>query len=196
MTTRRAEQTVMFAEAAEAAQVAERQGVELGETIARLGERLRALDPPAGHHLRARQLRSCGNLRQISRRNPHSHARGLVRPVHQLGLRHRMAQTGRRLVPCHLAVRAQSGPACLGGSGTAGGCVRRRDRERSAAPLADLADLALPMLAGSERSVAATKSFIASLLIVARMVAAWSNDDDLGAQLAEAPRALRAAWAA
>jgi glucosamine--fructose-6-phosphate aminotransferase (isomerizing) len=41
-----AEGTLMFAEAAEAAQVAERQLDGLGEVMDRLGQRLRELDPP------------------------------------------------------------------------------------------------------------------------------------------------------
>lgn len=62
-------------------------------------------------------------------------------------------------------------------------------------PLADLAEMTIPLAAGSERSVAATKSFIAALSAVAQLVAAWSGDDALAAALDALPATLAAAWA-
>src|SRR5438067_8929791 len=44
-------------------------------------------------------------------------------------------------------------------------------------PLAAACDIALPMEAGPERSVAATKTFIASLAALLRLIAIWSEDD-------------------
>src|SRR3954449_12035102 len=44
-------------------------------------------------------------------------------------------------------------------------------------PLAAACDIVLPMEAGPERSVAATKTFIASLAALLRLVALWSDDD-------------------
>src|SRR3546814_21143701 len=44
-------------------------------------------------------------------------------------------------------------------------------------PLAGLADVVIPLSAGVERSVAATKSYIASLAAIAALVAAWAEDD-------------------
>src|SRR3954452_16920063 len=44
-------------------------------------------------------------------------------------------------------------------------------------PLAAACDIVLPMEAGPERSVAATKTFIASLAALLRLVALWSEDD-------------------
>ncbi|MGA0545054.1 SIS domain-containing protein [Brevundimonas sp. VNH65] len=61
-------------------------------------------------------------------------------------------------------------------------------------PLAAAADLTIPLRAGPELSVAATKSFIASLTAVAQLVAEWSEDDDLRAALAALPHQLAAAW--
>jgi glucosamine--fructose-6-phosphate aminotransferase (isomerizing) len=60
-------------------------------------------------------------------------------------------------------------------------------------PLAQAAEWAMPLRAGKERSVAATKSFITSLSAGARLVAEWQDDDDLRAGLALLPDALRAA---
>lgn len=61
-------------------------------------------------------------------------------------------------------------------------------------PLAAAADDVLPLHAGPERSVAATKSFIASLAAVAQLVAYWSQDAALLAALDELPDTLERAW--
>jgi len=59
-------------------------------------------------------------------------------------------------------------------------------------PLAQEAELLMPLSAGVERSVAATKSMIAGLTAGASLVAAWRNDADLHRALAELPAALDA----
>lgn len=65
---------------------------------------------------------------------------------------------------------------------------------RPESPLARLADDTLELLAGRENSVAATKSFIASLASLIQLVAAWRRDSELKNALAEAPALLRQAW--
>jgi glucosamine--fructose-6-phosphate aminotransferase (isomerizing) len=60
-------------------------------------------------------------------------------------------------------------------------------------PLAAAAEWAMPLHAGKETSVAATKSFITSLVAGARLVAQWQNDPELLAGLAALPDALRSA---
>ncbi len=60
-------------------------------------------------------------------------------------------------------------------------------------PLAQAAEWAIPLHAGKEHSVAATKSFIASLVAGARLVAHWQNDPELQDGLAALPDALRVA---
>ena len=63
-------------------------------------------------------------------------------------------------------------------------------------PLAAAAQWVFPLCAGVERSVAATKSFIAQLVAGARVVAAWQDDAVLQAALARLPESLeRAAYA-
>jgi len=62
-------------------------------------------------------------------------------------------------------------------------------------PLAQLADDLIPLRAGPERSVAATKSWIASLAAIVQLVAEWSGDATLAAGLREAPELLERAWA-
>jgi len=60
-------------------------------------------------------------------------------------------------------------------------------------PLAKAAEWTMPLHAGKEQSVAATKSFIASLVSGARLVSEWQNDAELKAGIAALPDALRAA---
>ncbi|MES3021218.1 MAG: SIS domain-containing protein [Pseudomonadota bacterium] len=62
-------------------------------------------------------------------------------------------------------------------------------------PLAQAAQWAMPLHAGKEQSVAATKSFITSLVASARLVAQWQNDPELLDGLAALPEALRSAAA-
>jgi glucosamine--fructose-6-phosphate aminotransferase (isomerizing) len=61
-------------------------------------------------------------------------------------------------------------------------------------PLAHLCDVALPLRAGPEQSVAATKSYVAALAAILNLVAEWSEDQSLAAELSSAPDSLRAAW--
>ncbi|WP_111932381.1 SIS domain-containing protein [Paraburkholderia bryophila] len=60
-------------------------------------------------------------------------------------------------------------------------------------PLADACEWHLPLVAGPELSVAATKSYIAMLSISAQLVAHWQQDADLLAALNTLPDALRTA---
>lgn len=62
-------------------------------------------------------------------------------------------------------------------------------------PLASAAQWSLPLHAGVESSVAATKSFIASLVASALLTAHWQDDAALLNALAQLPDALRAACA-
>lgn len=60
----------------------------------------------------------------------------------------------------------------------------------AASPLAQAVQWAMPLHAGAERSVAATKSFIASLVAGARLVAHWQDDATLLGALHDLPAAL------
>jgi glucosamine--fructose-6-phosphate aminotransferase (isomerizing) len=60
-------------------------------------------------------------------------------------------------------------------------------------PLAALAGTELPLHAGPERSVAATKSFIAAQAAIAALVAAWTGDAELEAAVDALPALLDAA---
>src|ERR1700722_19861797 len=65
-----------------------------------------------------------------------------------------------------------------------------------ASPLAREASAVLPLYAGLERSVAATKSMIAALVAGASLVAHWSADDALLAALTKLPSVLDSSCAA
>ena len=65
-----------------------------------------------------------------------------------------------------------------------------------ASPLAQAAQWVLPLHAGAETSVAATKSYIAQLVAGARLVAQWQSDAALQRAIDTLPEALEeAAWA-
>lgn len=82
------------------------------------------------------------------------------------------------------AVRAaRAGGACVAA------LVNRTD-----SPLAALADEVIDLAAGEEQSVAATKSFIASVAAVLALVAAWQDDDELTAASEHLPALLAEAW--
>jgi glucosamine--fructose-6-phosphate aminotransferase (isomerizing) len=63
----------------------------------------------------------------------------------------------------------------------------------TASPLASLCEVVLPLHAGPERSVAATKSFIAALAAILQLVAHWSEDSGLLEAVERLPDTLRQA---
>ena len=66
----------------------------------------------------------------------------------------------------------------------------------TSSPLADLVDHVVPLHAGEERSVAATKSFVCALTALLRIAASAAADTVLLSALAGLPDALERAWAA
>ena len=70
----------------------------------------------------------------------------------------------------------------------------------TASPLAALAQIVIPVHAGAETSVAATKSFVCTLVALAHLVAEWAQDEGLLAALAGAgdvlAQAADADWSA
>ena len=62
-------------------------------------------------------------------------------------------------------------------------------------PLVKLADHSLSLGAGIETSVAATKSYIASLSAIVHLLASWTQDQTLMSALLRAPDQLERAWA-
>ncbi len=60
--------------------------------------------------------------------------------------------------------------------------------------LADISDIVIPLHSGLEKSVAATKSFICSLSVIAHLVAAWQKNHKLMAELNALPHELNTAF--
>ncbi len=77
----------------------------------------------------------------------------------------------------------------------AGGAIACAWVNAGGSPLAGMADWVLPLHAGTERSVAATKSFIAQLVAGVRLVTAWQGDAHLAAALGTLPETLELAVA-
>lgn len=61
-------------------------------------------------------------------------------------------------------------------------------------PLARAAHHTIPLRAGAETSVAATKSYIATLAAIVHLVANWTQDQELQEALEHAPDQLQHAW--
>lgn len=79
-----------------------------------------------------------------------------------------------------------------------GGAVTAAFVNKADSPLAKAAQWVFPLHAGTEASVAATKSYIAQLVAGARVVAAWQGDQDLQSALTALPddlaRAAQMDW--
>lgn len=66
----------------------------------------------------------------------------------------------------------------------------------AASPLAALAEMVIPLHAGPEHSVAATKSYIATLSALAQLASLWSNDSEMRLAVDALPPTLAQAWGA
>ena len=62
-------------------------------------------------------------------------------------------------------------------------------------PLTAASDLVIELRAGTENSVAATKSYLATLAAIARLVGAWTQDPLLNAALESLPSMMELSWA-
>jgi glutamine---fructose-6-phosphate transaminase (isomerizing) len=62
-------------------------------------------------------------------------------------------------------------------------------------PLMAAADLAIDLRAGIESSVAATKSYLATLAALMRLVAAWTEDAELESAVESLPASMERSWA-
>lgn len=189
-----AEETLMYAEAAEAASVAERQIAGLEDAMRRLVRRLREIDPPV--------VITCA-------RGSSDHAATFAKYLIETRARTPVASYApsissvyatpwRKLASALFLAISQSGQSpdlivSARAAREAGAFVVAIVNDESS-PLAEVAEVVIPLLAGPERSVAATKSYIASLLAIARLVAAWTEDDGLVSALDGAPQFLRLAW--
>ena len=81
-------------------------------------------------------------------------------------------------------------------SAKASGAVVLAISNSADSPLMAAADLVVELNAGPESSVAATKSYLASLAAIARLVAAWTENAALESALARLPELMDRSWAA
>lgn len=63
----------------------------------------------------------------------------------------------------------------------------------TSSPLAELVDDVIPLGAGAEKAVAATKSYLATLSAICQLYAYWKNDAELLNALTQLPEAMQAA---
>jgi glucosamine--fructose-6-phosphate aminotransferase (isomerizing) len=177
--------SLMFSEAEEAATIAARQIAANRDRVNEIAARLRALDAPFAATLA---------------RGSSDHAASFAKTLFETRLRVPVVShppsiaslyhaTSPRLAGVPMLAISQSGrsPDLIAAAreAQAVGAVVIALVNDEQSPLAQLADYVLPLHAGPERSVAATKSFIASLVAIAQLTAAWSGDEVLGAAIEE-----------
>jgi glucosamine--fructose-6-phosphate aminotransferase (isomerizing) len=185
--------TRMHAEAAQAAQVVRDQLFSNAEEMERLGARLRRLAP--------RAVVTCA-------RGSSDHAATFAKYLIEtrLGVLTSSAapsissvyDTRADLSNSVCLVISQSGAspdllAAAGKAREAGAMIVALVNAKSS-PLAEQADHVVPLCAGVETSIAATKSFIASLAAIVHLVSCWAEDRELSEALRKAPKHLEKAW--
>jgi glucosamine--fructose-6-phosphate aminotransferase (isomerizing) len=186
--------SMMAREAAESADAVRRQIVQSGAAFARLGERLRAA-PPALVATCAR-----GSSDHACTYGKHVIETVLGRPVASLGPSVASIYGGPLLMSgALLLVVSQSGRSPdllrLAEAARAGGALVVGFVNDLQSPLALLCEEAIPLAAGPERSVAATKSCLTAMAAFLQLVAHWSGDAALLREVAALPAALDAAAA-
>ena len=186
-------QTLMFNEAAEAADVIERQFARNAATVAALAAELRAAPPPF--------VVTCA-------RGSSDHAATYAKYLFETRIGIVTASASPSVGSVYEAPLALRGALYLviSQSGKSPDLLRNAQAAKAAgarvvalvnvedSPLAELADTVLPLCAGPEKSVAATKSYLASLAAILQLGAAWHGDAALVATLAGLPAALRHRW--
>lgn len=186
--------SIMETEAKEAVLVAERQLLELPPLLSDLGRSVRALKPQF--------VITCA-------RGSSDHAAtyakhlieievGIPTASHSPSISSIFGARWRRLQSTLFLAISQSGQSpdlilSAQAAGKAGALVLSIINADSS-PLEEESSAILPILAGVERSVAATKSYIGSLLAIAHLVAEWTGCDLLREALQSSPFALRSAW--
>jgi glucosamine--fructose-6-phosphate aminotransferase (isomerizing) len=188
-----AERTRMFAEAAEAPDVVRRQLKMNGCLMQELGERLRA-SPPAGVVTIARG--SSDHAATFAKYLIETRASVLTTSAAPSIAS--IYVSAPRLTGMLAMTVSQSGksPDILAATraARAAGALSIALVNAENSPLSGEADLTIPLGAGSERSVAATKSYVASLSALVHLVAEWVEDEELLGAINGTPELLSRAW--
>ena len=189
----REDRTLMYAEAELAADCIRRQASEAKDAIEATGHALRALRP--------------GFLATIARGSS-DHAATYGKYAIETATGVPVTSHAPSISSIYHANSTMRGAACIAisQSGRSPDLIAALKRARSggalaiavvndvASPLAGHADHVLPLCAYPETAVAATKSYLASLAITARIVAAWAQDRSLADALEHLPDAMSQSW--
>jgi glucosamine--fructose-6-phosphate aminotransferase (isomerizing) len=187
--------THMLREIGETGEAVARQLGHNGERLAELGAQLRALDPPLVATIARGSSDCCAlylkYLVEIVSGIPCASIGPSVATLYRTPMRLggsasiAISQSGRSpdIVDMQRAARR-------------GGALGIAFVNDVASPLAAEAEVLLPLCAGAEHSVAATKSMIAGLVAGANLVAAWREDRQLADALSGLPDVLRGQTAA
>jgi glucosamine--fructose-6-phosphate aminotransferase (isomerizing) len=185
--------TRMFAEASEAGAVVAAQLAANRDTVAAIAKRL--------HHAPPRGVMTCA-------RGSSDHAATFAKYLIETRLGLPTMSAAPSVASVYGAPSAAQGMLCLAISQSGrspdliatmaaakqGGALTVALVNDPGSPLAAAADHVLPLHAAPETSVAATKSFVASLAALTALVAAWGEDEPLAQALAKAPALLPRAW--
>jgi glucosamine--fructose-6-phosphate aminotransferase (isomerizing) len=181
----------MFEEILEAGDAVARQLGQNAERLADLGARLRALDPPLVATIARGSSDCCAlylkYLVEIASGAPCASIGPSIATLYRAPMRLNgavsvaISQSGQSPDIVEMQRAARSGGAL------AIALVNDVD-----SPLAQETEALLPLCAGPERSVAATKSMIAGLVACASLVAAWRQDRPLADAIGRLPEILRA----
>ena len=188
-------QTAMYREASQASEVAARQYASNAALIRDLGQRLRALDPQI--------IFTCA-------RGSSDHAATYAKYLIETRLRVPVVSQAPSISSIYGAplLHMKNQPFILiSQSGKSPDLLLSAEAARKAgalvialvndmdSPLADLAEIVVPLHAGPEKSVAATKSYIATLCALAHLVGEWTRSAETQEAVKMLPRLLNAAWA-
>nr|WP_298689144.1 SIS domain-containing protein [uncultured Dongia sp.] len=184
----------MRRETMECADAVERLWSRSGTAIAKAGDLLRDLDPPFV------ALCARGSSDHAASFFKYACEMQLGLPVVSMGPSiASVYQTPLRLKGAVMLLISQSGRSpdllAMAKSAQAGGAKVIALVNDAASPAAELADLAIPLEAGPEKSVAATKSCLSSMAASLGILAAWSRNAALQSALSQMPADLRAAIA-
>ena len=187
------ERTLMFAEAQEASAVVGRQRERNADVIAKLASRLRTHKPRAVVTLaRGSSDHAATFARYLIETRGHVLTSSVSPSIASIydampdlsgTVALAISQSGRSPDLVNAATQAiESGATVVA-------IVNDED-----SPLAAVANLVVPLCAGRERGVAATKSFIASLAAMLDLLGAWTEDSAIDAAVSALPAQLAEAW--
>lgn len=187
-------QSYMAAEVAEIPQAAARFLDLSGQAIAETAAELRRVDP---------------RLIVTVARGSSDHAATYLKYAVELLAGVPVASVGPSIASIYNRPLRLDGAACIGISqsgrspdivemmraASAGGALSIAITNFADSPMASASDRCLPLQAGAEKSVAATKTFVTSVLAALALLAEWQQDNSLRAAVADLPEAFAKALA-